>query len=337
MNSKPAPIWMHLLACACFLALPFIMRPGNLSDVHLNDFRTIGDLIVYVLIIGFFYLNYYLLVPRFYFNHRYSIYLGLVFICFLFVTFVPDFFQIRNMPPPKMEEGPPPRGSFFFDKTSRHFFIFAAVCLFSLLLKINLRWRISERQKLSTELSFLRAQINPHFLFNTLNSIYSLAVEKSDETATAVVKLSGMMRYVLNETGKDFVPLKHELEYVDDYIALQQLRFGNSLPLTYTATGNANGKLIAPLLLMSFIENAFKHGYNAAEKSEIKIEINVEADELSLFVHNKKVTINSMEANSGVGITNTKKRLALLYPAKHSLAVTNDADYFSIQLKLSLA
>jgi hypothetical protein len=340
MAVKTQQILIHVFGCICFLALPFIFRPGKISEWNLfNDPRSATDFIVYLLLIVFFYLNFYLLAPQFFFTRKYLQYISIVVACFLFISFFPDFVMPhRPMRIPGMEQHrPPPEGSFFFDKTSRHFFIFLAVLSLSLLLKISTRWRIAEKEKLNTELSYLRSQVNPHFLFNTLNSIYSLAIEKSDDTATAIVKLSAMMRYVLNDTSKNFVPLQRELEYMEDYISFQRLRFGDTIPLSFDIEGNAGDKQIAPLILMSFVENAFKHGINAAESSEVKIEITINNNNLVLSVFNKKVTMQITDAHSGVGIANTKKRLELLYPGNYTLSVANDKDFFSVLLQINFA
>lgn len=340
MKFKPAPIWMNILGCACFLVLPFFMRPGNFSEIHLADFRTKVDLVVYTLIIGFFYLNYYILVPRYFFTHQYFVYFILAAACFITASFLPDLlFPMDAMPlhGNMPDHRPPPKGNFFIDKTSRHFFIFTASLLFSLLLKIYNRLRQAENDKMKSEITYLRAQINPHFLFNTLNSIYSLAVQNSPDTSTAVVKLSGMMRYVLDEAPKDFVSLEKELAYIEDYISLQQLRFGKTIPLKYSLQGDPNGKIIAPLILISFIENAFKHGINAAEEGEIKIEMAIENIWLSLYVFNLKVTMHLPGDKSGLGIANTKKRLDLVYAGRHELMVEDTVDYFSVKLKLKLS
>jgi LytS/YehU family sensor histidine kinase len=220
---------------------------------------------------------------------------------------------------------------------SHQVFLFLAVFFFSLILRISNRWRQSEREKLNAELSYLKAQINPHFLFNTLNSIYSLAIEKSDQTPAAIVKLSGMMRYVISDAGHHLVSLSKEIEYLHNYIELQKVRFGNAVSLSFKVTGVYAGEQIAPLILISFVENAFKHGINAAEDSDIRIEINITSHQLHFTSFNNKVTIQKMpEDRGGLGIDNTKKRLELLYPGRHTLEITDDPLYFSVSLLLQL-
>jgi LytS/YehU family sensor histidine kinase len=187
-----------------------------------------------------------------------------------------------------------------------------------------------------SELSFLKAQINPHFLFNTLNSIYSLAIQRSDATPDAVVKLSGMMRYVLQDAQYETVSLQSEVNYIKDYIELQKLRLDKSVKLIFTQEGDLTGKKIAPLILISFIENAFKYGVNSEEDSEIVIRIKSEK-EFSLFVKNNKVrSYSSDEPNTGLGIKNTRKRLELLYPGLHTLEISDNEKEFSVNLVIRL-
>jgi hypothetical protein len=362
MKTKAGQLVIHIFCCLCFLALPFIMRPGSFAEWGWKDASNQANMVAYVLLIGFFYLNFYVLIPKLYVPKKYIAFFSCVLACFLLVSFIPGvFIEKGNRPPMRREKdfnggqmpaefkdgpndfGPPtgpapnlhrPAGGFLFDKTSRYFFLFLAVFFFSLLLRISIRWQQTEKEKLYNELSYLRGQVNPHFLFNTLNSIYSLAIQKSDDTADAVVMLSGMMRYVLHDAAKDWVPLDKEMTYIEDFIALQKLRFGNTIPISFTVKGNMAGKQIAPLILMSFIENAFKHGVNAEEKSEIKIDIFIEEKELRLLVKNNKVRIGNTEEKSGLGIENTKKRLQHLYPKKHELKIVDSKDYFSVSLAL---
>lgn len=224
---------------------------------------------------------------------------------------------------------------FILFEMGHQFFLFAATLLLSLTIKINGRWRKTEKEKLNAELSYLKAQINPHFLFNTLNSIYSLSIIKSDKTSEAVVKLSGMMRYVLSEAHQERVPLDKEIMYITHYIELQQIRLGNTVQLEYTVQGDMIGKEIAPLILISFVENAFKHGVNAEENSAISIQLKAEVDHFYMEVKNNKVkSVISIEEESGLGIENTKNRLNLLYPNKHELNIQDDGKQFSVILKI---
>ena len=241
-----------------------------------------------------------------------------------------------NEPPPNRPLNFHPEDDIFID-VNQKIFPFLVIVFFSLMLRMNSRWRQTEREKMAAELSYLKAQINPHFLFNTLNSIYSLAIMKSGETPTAIVKLSGMMRYVLSEAATDFVSLEKEIIYIKNYIDLQKIRFGESISLDFVINGDVTAKRIAPLLLIPFIENAFKHGVNAEEDSVIKIKIEVNENEVFLSVFNKKVTVYISEENrSGLGVENTQNRLEQLYPKRHQLSIYDTDEKYLVELLVRL-
>jgi LytS/YehU family sensor histidine kinase len=291
-----------------------------------------------MLLLGFFYLNYYVLIPRFYVSKKIIPYVVFVLVCFLLVAFIPEMLMGNHHPhlagPPHFNP-PPRRGIFFF--LSHKSLDFIIVLVLSLLLKIRERLKKTETEKANAELSYLKAQINPHFLFNTLNSIYSLAIQKNDKTADAVVKLSDMMRYVLNDSNTNFVPLEKEISYISNYIELQRMRLTSNVKLSYTCEGNVFDKKIAPLVLIPFIENAFKHGVNSEENSDIDIRITCSDTKLILMVKNNCVRANNNDLNkSGLGIENTKQRLQLLYPQQHHLDISEVNNTFIVTLSLNI-
>lgn len=351
-GDKIRQLLIHIAGCVTFLALPIVFSPdaSNLYDL-LRFPPAMRDFILYVLLLLFFYFNYFWLIPTFYFRRKYVSFFALAILCFGLIVLLPNALiagdNVFHPQPPGMRV-PPPGFGHFDDRPApqklsllidmgHQIFLFLAVFFFSLILKIRDRWKQAEQEKLNAELSYLKAQINPHFLFNVLNSIYSLAVVKSDETPTAVIKLSGMMRYVLNDAGHHLVPLSREIDYIQDYIELQRIRFGASLPLTFVLNGSPSGQLIAPLILISFVENAFKYGVNASEDAAIKIDISIEEQSLQFHVFNKKVTFSDIPAaSSGLGIENTRKRLELLYPGRHTLDIADTTGHFSVSLSLQL-
>jgi sensor histidine kinase YesM len=208
---------------------------------------------------------------------------------------------------------------------------------FSLMLKINLRLKQSEKEKLSAELLYFKAQINPHFLFNTLNTIYSLAIQKADNTAEAIVKLSGMMRFVISDASHDYVSLEKEIRYISDYIEFQKIRHGETVKVDYQTHNLLAGERIAPLLLMPFIENAFKFGINPEEESMIQIRISMSGMELHLFVYNRKVGIlKGLDSQGGLGVENARRRLELLYPDKHHLLINDGEQDYTMDLFINL-
>jgi LytS/YehU family sensor histidine kinase len=193
----------------------------------------------------------------------------------------------------------------------------------------------AESEKVSAELSFLKAQINPHFLFNTLNNIYMLSVMSSEHTSESIMKLSNIMRYVTDDVMQDFVPLSNELKCISDYIDLQKLRLGKQTTLDFKITGKVNNQQIAPLIMMSFIENTFKYGISKKEKSTILI--NIAVGEKTVSFHSENSIFNRQNTErSGIGLANTKQRLQLLYPRKHILRIDDSDGIFRVDLTLNV-
>ncbi|MFT3751256.1 MAG: histidine kinase [Agriterribacter sp.] len=358
MNNKPSQILIHIAGCGLFLLLPFLFSPDRQQGFFsvIKNPGYYSDLIRYVMMLLFFYLNYYFLIPRFYFSEKYIAYFLLVLGCFFIISYIPQLVHLDRgeqfpLPPHPMNPinpiaptspmprrpigGRGPGGDFF--SMRQNISLFLSIFFFSLMLRISNRWRRVEKEKVDRELSYLKAQINPHFLFNTLNSIYALAINKSDDTATAVVKLSGMMRYVLSDAAQEYVPLEKEINYIRDYIELQELRFGESMRLDFMVKGDLHGKKIAPLILIAFVENAFKYGVNAEEESLIDIAVNVTNNVLTMEIYNHKVKRNgNMDSQHGLGIANTKNRLELLYPSRHIIEIKNTEKDFTVLLTLNL-
>ncbi|MBL0913429.1 MAG: sensor histidine kinase [Bacteroidia bacterium] len=337
-RSRIRQVITHISLCLLFLCIPFLMGPDaeRWDELPRSPFLA-RHLQSYVLLIGVFYLNYYLLIPRLYFPRRYFLYGFTLLLALLIVTFLPHLAFPPDMPPPPQHEGPPRREPFISMELSQNFFSFLVVVFSSLMLRINTRWKKAEDEKLQAEVSLLRAQINPHFLFNTLNGIYALAIEKSDLTPDAIVKLSGIMRYVLNEGNKDFVALDREIAYISDYIDLQKIRLGDTTQLLYSVEGDTAGRKIAPLILITFIENAFKHGVSTEEPSDIRIHIFCDAKKLRMEVRNRMVSRRKTpEDSSGLGLGNTAGRLQHLYPGKHRLLIEEKDAYFTVSLHMEL-
>jgi len=192
---------------------------------------------------------------------------------------------------------------------------------------------INQRQ--ASELALLRSQVNPHFLFNTLNNIYSLVYKKSDEAPAAVMKLSSIMRYMFYDATSDKVPLEKEIEYLKSFIELQKLRIKNPDFVSLHIEGNAEGHSIAPMLLISFIENAFKHG-SRKKQPGIIVRLSVLTDRINFEVINylKTTTLSLNKYESGTGLTNIRRRLELMYPDKHNLLIYEDAETFRINLEI---
>jgi sensor histidine kinase YesM len=193
-----------------------------------------------------------------------------------------------------------------------------------------------ENERLKSELSFLRSQISPHFMFNVLNSVVSLSRRKPEMVEPVVVKLSELMRYMIYETNDSIVPISKELVYLESYIDLQKIRFGDDIHIDFKHELGPKSSHIEPMLLIPFVENAFKHGVGFIENPTIEIELKDSATELYFKVANKKgTTINEMkDESSGIGLANVKRRLELLYPTNHRLDVNDFGSEFIITLTI---
>jgi hypothetical protein len=222
--------------------------------------------------------------------------------------------------------------------------IFLLVFTIGTCISVMQRWRVIEstrenieKEKLNTELSFLRSQVNPHFFFNTLNNIYSLAVVSSPLTAPAVLQLSAIMRYILTETQTDKVPLQNEIDFIKNFIDLQLVRLTDKVQVNLKFDGAINSKEIAPLLFIPFVENAFKYGVSTKEKTTINISLNATDKGISFYISNTIIkTENTITDTTGIGINNVKRRLELIYPDNHILKVTEENNLFTVQLDISI-
>lgn len=193
------------------------------------------------------------------------------------------------------------------------------------------------KKKLETELQFLKAQTNPHFLFNTLNNIYALARKKSDHTADVVMKLSKLLRFMLYESQKKTVSLADEIQVVVDYIELEKIRYNEKLEINFTRAVDNELQPIAPLILLPFVENAFKHGISENRfNSYIRISLELKNEELSFLCKNSKAEEATKSETDTIGLGNIRRQLELLYP-DHLLEIKNEKSYFTVLLKINLA
>ncbi|WP_164974316.1 sensor histidine kinase [Filimonas effusa] len=256
--------------------------------------------------------------------------------------------RFNHPPPPGEREGPrfviAGLPGFIFSMTLRKaLFSALLILLASGFIKIALEWFKAEKrreelekEKLNAELGFLKSQVNPHFLFNSLNSIYALARRKADETQEAILQLSQMMRYMIYESNTNTVALEKELDYLQNYIDLKKLRLPATVNINYTIEGSPSGHAIEPMLLIPFVENAFKHGISYSQNCYVEIKITVMQQKLILAVSNKIFHQHHAEVG-GIGLENVKKRLALLYPQPmHSLYITEENNIYSVSLTIQL-
>jgi two-component system, LytTR family, sensor kinase len=219
-------------------------------------------------------------------------------------------------------------------------FFVSSVALTIKLVRSNIRQKEAAKEiikkKLETELQFLKAQTNPHFLFNTLNNIYALARKKSDTTADVVLKLSKLLRFMLYESQKERVPIVDEVHVLDDYIELEKIRYTTDFKLSFSKSIDNDSQLIAPLILLPFVENAFKHGASESRfGSEIHIDLKLTQGQFYFKVENSKSEDTQSTQPEKLGLNNIKRQLELLYPT-HELDIENWSTYFKVTLKINL-
>jgi two-component system, LytTR family, sensor kinase len=287
----------------------------------------------------------YLLIPRFLFKRKIWTFAVFLALSLLTASFLQRLFhsQIigRFIEPEQVYFTMYPTTALVFKTVISIYPIVVVVAL----IKIVKHWYEQDRkhqdmykEKIEAELSYLKSQIHPHFLFNTLNSLYALTLKKSDQASKVVLKLSQLLHYLLYDSNKQTVPLEKELELIENYISLEKIRFGNRLKLSYNFSGNLQGLEIAPLLLLPFVENSFKHGASRQpEEVWVDIQLVVEEDSLRLKISNsKEAAPQSVEnANEGIGLQNVMRRLELIYGAEnYHIQMEDKEDRYTVDLLL---
>ena len=331
------------LASICLLTLIFYFYDERFS-VNLAEKALVTN-------IGFalsVYVNLYLLIPRFLKQKNYIFYIFWLIILLSVSSLLIQFlfiYPLRNV----LNVGDS-FSSFDPNLHSAYFFanlVYVAITSFLNFIKdwlslqdLNLKLAKIEQQKLEAELKTLKGQLNPHFLFNSLNNIYSLALIKSDKVPELILKLSDLMRHIIYESKENFISLEKEIEFVNNFIALQKIRSSENTRIDYEIEGTIPSARIAPLLFEPFIDNAFKHGLPGSEDSDyISIKISFpQNDQLNFVIKNNYIDNEEwVKRDSGIGITNVKKRLKLLYQSnEYKLKIKKENQVHSVSLWLKL-
>jgi LytS/YehU family sensor histidine kinase len=220
--------------------------------------------------------------------------------------------------------------------------IVSAIKLLSKWAKLQKKQQLLEKEKLEialklkeSELKFLKSQINPHFLFNALNNLYGLTLEKSDVAPDTVLKISELLDYMLHDCNVEYIDLIKEIKSLENYIDLQKIRYDDDAIVQFDIDGDAEGKVIAPLLLLPFVENAFKHGLTRnLGKGKVEIKIFIEKNGITFTVENDYIQSEEEEGNHGIGLKNVKKRLDLQYKDRYELQIKDDESRFCVYLYL---
>jgi len=341
-SRKWVVIALHISAWALLFSLPFLLRPSYENNAahreqHNDDFNSLLKYILNDLLwISFFYLNAYVLIPRFIYKKKYWEY-SLLQIAIIIALIASDWILFEIFIKGRTFQLRPAILFAIFP----YLFILAASTAFQMIrdkMKADQLIKEKENENLKTELSFLRSQVSPHFMFNVLNNMVALARKKSDILEPSLIKLSSLMRYMLYEADEEKVPLEKETEYLQSYIDLQQQRFGKNVAVNFSAEKTDNNYDIEPMLLIPFVENAFKHGTGMIADASIDINLRVKNNMLQFTVRNKydPASQEIKDKTSGIGMVNVKRRLNLLYGGNHSLFITKNDGWFTVSLQLNL-
>jgi len=338
-KEKLITIVIHVMIWLAIFLLPYILNPDYEPELNRvghpkTDFREL-DTATKILWLGLFYFNAFVLVPRLVYRRRFIVYVlslvglfgGIMLMHGILYNLIIDgrpFHLLRSLG---------------FNLVPFAFTVILSTAYQSITDQIRTERLLAEKknENLKTELSFLRSQISPHFLFNVMNNLVALVRMKSDELEPTVLKLSSLMQYMLYETDEERVLLKSEAEYLRNYIDLQEQRFGAELNLKVDFDIKEDWHTIEPMLLIPFVENAFKHGTGLTDDPEIEIQLTVTENHLHFKVKNKYKETNAIkDKTSGIGLTNVKRRLELLYPGSHILSINKKNDWFAVYLDLTL-
>jgi len=337
--TKNQTILIHTAVWAGIFLLPYLFTSAYYDngehEIHPNNTPFLYlDTLTKILWVGLFYLNTALLVPRLIYKGKYFFYLLAEVVFFCLILLIHSLFFKLEIP------GRPFNLTLFFE---HHLITFLFTTIAGIAYKtISDRAKSQResaekaRENLKAELSFLRSQISPHFLFNIMNNIAAMVRLKSDELEPTVHKLSSLMRYMLYETDEEKVLLETEIENLESYIYLQQQRFGEKLKLRVSLNVEEDWHSIEPMLLIPFVENAFKHGTGSVTNPEIEIAMNAANNKLCFTVKNRFVNTEAVkDKTSGIGLANVKRRLELLYSKQHQLTINKTGDWFTVTLELN--
>ncbi|HSC52871.1 MAG TPA: histidine kinase [Phnomibacter sp.] len=331
---------IHVLVWILLLVLPYVSTDQVFEALDPTSGKKylLLCLTISTVLIAIFYLNYFFLIPRFLLPKKYRLYFSFLLLAIVSVFLLASalFFSSETFAgivpntKPSMEK-------IFPVIIVNAMLLWLLAIVSTILWTVYTRWKQAESEKLSAQIASLKSQINPHFLFNTLNNIYATVIDSSPKAADMVDKLSEMMRYTMKDTQQDLVWLEDEINYISNYIELQKPRLDRSVQLQYQLLEQVPNVRIAPMLLIPFIENAFKHGVNTEQKSRIIIETTMNQTDFRMSVINNKVrTQNEMGERSGLGIENTRHRLNLIYPSKHMLVIKDTEKEFFVSLYINL-
>lgn len=339
-------IWHHIIFWSVYFLFN-TFRWGSYFNDYVYSLKT--NFLGFPIHIALCYFNIYFLMPKFLFKRKYTLYVILILsaiFCMVLVKFNLTYFLISHEVWP---EGPGPIShlslNYVIDMMIGELYVITFVTAIKVtldFLKEHKRVADLEKNQLETELLFLKSQISPHFFFNTLNNIHSLALEKSSKTPKIIIRLSELMRYLLYETKVERQTLEKEILCIQNYLDLEKIRHDGQLKINISISGDIQNKEIAPIILLTFVENAFKHGVNKnIGVIRVDIDFTIKADYLYFTITNPLPAItefkNDMNHSSGIGLENVKKRLNLGYhPDDYELTISQNDHTFTIKLNIKV-
>ena len=342
-NSGGYRILRHVLFWSSFV-LFYGLLYGSFEDKY-GEMLAIQLIYLPSKMIATYFVIYYLF-PKYLLHARYTTFF-LWLIPTLLITGLMNRLAYYYIEIPLMNWGPDPYSVLYFPKILKGTIGIYPVVTLAVLIKLYQSFYQNQKQtqklakdKLEAELKFLKAQIHPHFLFNTLNNLYALTLKKSNIAPEIVLKLSDLLNYMLYECNAPRVPLKKEMDLIRNYISLEELRYGNRLEVDLLVDGDIRGNSIAPMILLPFVENAFKHGVSGqTEDAWVKINASCEGDLLTFFVENSTNNNGVKDEQGyteGIGLKNVSRRLELLYPNVYQLDVKKEDHQYTVKLTLKL-
>lgn len=327
----------HVLFWFLTLLLLSILGRGNLSFWFTLSYQLV-NILFYVIIV---YFNLFYLIPNYLTKKRFLTYALLLIVSSIVITplqVIADYFLFANRPALQRE---------LLINFNYYFLLTFFIAGSSTVVKIITDWarhlrerQVLETQTMQSELKFLKSQINPHFLFNTLNNLYALTLKKSDKSPEIVLRLSEMMRYMLYECNEKRVLLSKEVNYIKNYLELEKLRQGKNVEIDFTVEGEVSDQMIAPLMFIPFLENSFKHGLsNQITKGFVNIRLTIENKKVLFFIENSKpetLPKQDHRPSGGIGLVNIHRRLNILYPNNYDLKIEDTPKAYAVRLELEL-
>lgn len=323
--------WMLVFGVWYFLRYEDYAVPGRAFTITLIK---VIDLALMI------YVTNYVLLPKLFYKKKYALFI----LCFVLLVVTSSILKMnilgRIMDAPQLYSLSGDLKRRIYDNVLPHFFLVIAGAAVKLMIDYSrLQQRMAEtaKEKAEAELNFLKSQINPHFLFNSLNSVYFLIDKNNTEARESLHKFSDMLRYQLYEMKGNKIPVEREINYLQDYVDLQKLRKDDAFSVSFNCSPTVAGFSIEPLLLVPFVENAFKHVSCHAEKENfIRFNLDRQNGQMIFSAENSKDKERTNDTYSGIGLNNVKRRLELLYPGQHELTIKDEENVYTVNLKIKI-